>query len=75
MPFLTKIFPKIQFIVTTHSPFVLSSEANAVVFDLEKKILVEDMSGFSLDSIVEGYFDSDKYSQILKNKQKVHTLY
>ena len=68
MPFLTKIFPKIQFIVTTHSPFVLSSEANAVVFDLEKKILVEDMSGFSLDSVVEGYFDSDKYSQILKNK-------
>jgi predicted ATP-binding protein involved in virulence len=25
LPFLTKVFPNIQFIVTTHSPFVLSS--------------------------------------------------
>ena len=30
MPLLTKIFPHIQFIVTTHSPFVLSSLSNAV---------------------------------------------
>ena len=35
MPLLTKIFPNIQFIVTTHSPFVLSSLSNAVAFDLE----------------------------------------
>jgi predicted ATP-dependent endonuclease of OLD family len=35
LPFLTKMFPKIQFIVTTHSPFVISSLENAVVFDLD----------------------------------------
>jgi len=77
LPFLTKVFPKIQFIVTTHSPFVLSSEANTVIFDLEKQILVEDMSGYSLDSsIVESYYNSDKYSQILKSKvERYETLF
>jgi len=68
MPFLTNIFPNIQFIVTTHSPFVLSSEDNTVIYDLEKNIKVEDMSGYSYESIVENYYNSDKYSQIVKNK-------
>ena len=68
LPFLTSFFPKIQFIVTTHSPFVLSSIENAVVYDLEKKVLVEDMSSYSLDAIVESYFDSDKYSKQLNYK-------
>lgn len=39
MPILTKLFPNIQFIITTHSPFILSSVDNAVVYDLEKKTL------------------------------------
>lgn len=68
LPFLTNFFPKIQFIVTTHSPFVLNSIENAVVFDLEKKILVEDMTGYSINSIVESYFDSDNYSTVVKEK-------
>jgi energy-coupling factor transporter ATP-binding protein EcfA2 len=68
LPFLTNFFPKIQFIVTTHSPFVLNSVDNAVIFDLEKKVLVEDMTGYSINSIVESYFDSDNYSAIVKNK-------
>ena len=66
LPFLIKVFPKIQFIVTTHSPFVLNSISNSVIFDLENKILVSDLSGFSIDGIVEGYFESDKYSIELK---------
>ena len=65
LPFLTSFFPKIQFIITTHSPFVLSSISNAVIFDLEKQERVEDLSGYSLDAIVETYFDSDKYSEEL----------
>lgn len=40
LPFLTKLYPNIQFIVSTHSPFILSSVDNAVVFDLENKTLV-----------------------------------
>ena len=68
LPFLTNFFPKIQFIVTTHSPFVLNSVNNAVIFDLEKKLLVEDLSGYSVNSIIESYFDSDDYSTIVKEK-------
>ncbi len=76
MPFLTKIFPNIQFIVTTHSPFVLSSEKNTIIYDLEKNILVEDMSGYSFDSIIESYYNTDKYSQLVKNKvQEFEELY
>ena len=66
LPFLTSFFPKIQFIVTTHSPFVLSSISNAVIFDLETKQRVEDLSGYSVEGIVESYFDSDQYSEEIK---------
>lgn len=68
LPFLVKFFPKIQFIVTTHSPFVLSSLSNTVICDLEKKVVTEDLSGYSYDALIESYFDSDKYSKIVKNK-------
>ena len=56
MPLLTKIFPHIQFIVTTHSPFVLSSLSNAVAFDLEHKEIIEDLTEYSYESLAEGYF-------------------
>ncbi len=68
LPFLTSFFPKIQFIVTTHSPFVINSVSNAVVCDLEKRIVEEDLSGYSWETIIESYFDSDKYSTELKAK-------
>ncbi len=38
---LTSIFPNIQFIMSTHSPFIINSVDNAVIYDLEKKILVK----------------------------------
>jgi len=56
MPLLTKIFPNIQFIVTTHSPFVLSSLSNAVAFDLEHQEVIEDLTEYSYESLAEGYF-------------------
>ncbi|MDR1194125.1 MAG: AAA family ATPase [Peptococcaceae bacterium] len=78
LPFLTKMFPQAQFVVSTHSPFVISSIDNAVVFDLEKaaelQALGEDVVGARLDSsdslltsysyedIVEGYYDINGYS-------------
>lgn len=68
LPFLTDFFPNMQFIVTTHSPFVLQSISNSVVYDLEKKIQVEDLSAYSYDALVESYFQSDKYSAVLKDK-------
>jgi len=35
LPFLTTTFPKIQFIVATHSPAVIASIDNATVYDLD----------------------------------------
>lgn len=68
LPFLTSFFPKIQFIVTTHSPFVLTSIKDAIVYDLEHQEAIEDLSGYSVEAIIEGYFGSDKYSEALKVK-------
>ena len=68
LPFLTQFFPNLQFIVTTHSPFVLSSIDNAVICDLEKQIITGDLSGYSYDALIESYFGSDKYSDEVKRK-------
>lgn len=68
LPFLTQLFPCIQFIVTTHSPFVLNSVDNAVIYDLEKRTCVEDLHGYSSEILVESYFQSDKYSVTLKDQ-------
>lgn len=71
LPFLTDFFPKIQFIVTTHSPFVLSSLSNATICDLETKVVTKDLSAYSYDALIESYFKSDKYSDELKEKIKI----
>ena len=63
LPMLTKLFPKVQFIVATHSPFILSSLSNAVIFDLEKRIRVEDVSKYSYWGLAESYFDVNQYSE------------
>lgn len=68
LPFLTTFFGNIQFIISTHSPFVLNSIDNAVIYDLEKKIKVEDLSSYAYDGIVEGFFEIDKYSVEIKEK-------
>lgn len=69
MPLLTTVFPNIQFIVTTHSPFILSSIDNAVIYDLEKHLLVQNgLDNVPYDGIVEGYFGADKLSNTLKEK-------
>lgn len=66
-PFLTKFFSKIQFIVTTHSPYILNSISNAKAYDLERQVELDNLSGFSSDDLAEGYFEADAYSDELKN--------
>jgi predicted ATPase len=56
LPMLTKIFPNIQFIVTTHSPFILNSLTNAIAYDLEKREKLEDLTEYSYEALSEGYF-------------------
>lgn len=70
MPFLTQFFPRIQFIVTTHSPYILNSLSNAKVYDLENRIELEDLSAYSSDDLAEGYFGADEYSEQIKEKIK-----
>lgn len=63
MPMLTALFPNIQFIVTTHSPFILSSLPNATAYDLEHREPISNLTEYSYQSLTEGYFgvstDSD----------------
>ncbi|MEW9576437.1 AAA family ATPase [Bacillus toyonensis] len=65
---LTDLFPNIQFIISTHSPFVINSIENAVVYDLEKDLLVNDLALFPFQAILEGYFEIDQYSYLFKEK-------
>ena len=76
LPFLIKMFPNIQFIVSTHSPFVISSISNAVLFDLENKRRVVDLTAYSWETIVESYFEVGLYSHEITEKfNKYKDLY
>ncbi|SDA69843.1 Predicted ATP-binding protein involved in virulence [Butyrivibrio sp. INlla18] len=69
MKLLTTMFPNVQFVVSTHSPFILSSVENAVIYDLENKTLVENgLSNATYSGIVEGYFKADELSKNLRDK-------
>lgn len=56
LPLLTTLFPHIQLIVTTHSPFVLNSLNNAVAYDLSRHEVISDLTDYSYDALAEGYF-------------------
>ena len=65
MPLLTVVFPNIQFIVTSHSPFILNSLKDTVIYDLENHVLVEHgLDNVPYDGIVEGYFGADKLDEL-----------
>lgn len=65
---LTTLFPNLQFVVTTHSPFILNSIENAVVYDMEYQETIHDVSKYSTEALVENYFESNKYSETLLEK-------
>ena len=69
LPVLTELFPNIQFIITTHSPFILSSLDDAVIYDLENRTLVRNgLKNLPYEGIVEGYFRVDALSKELREK-------
>ncbi|EIJ0963976.1 AAA family ATPase [Vibrio parahaemolyticus] len=73
LPMLRVFFPNIQFVVTTHSPFVVSSVEDAIVVDMETGETIDqkvELWNYSYEALVEGFFDTDKFSDILKNKVK-----
>jgi predicted ATP-binding protein involved in virulence len=68
LPILTDMFPNIQFIVTTHSPFVISSLENAVIYDLKNRERIEDASAYSYSILGETWFGVDEYSEPMNDK-------
>lgn len=68
LPMLTTVFPNIQFIVSTHSPFVLNSLSDAVAYDLEKQQRLEDLTEYSYEALAEGYFNVTTDSNYLQTK-------
>lgn len=69
LDFLVTLFPNVQFVISTHSPFILNSLDNVVIYDLEKHILVENgLANVPYEGIVDGYFDVDRLSQELREK-------
>lgn len=59
LPALTAWFPTIQFIVATHSPAVISSIDNAIVFDLgsQRSVLSDDLRGVRYGDLMTSHFD------------------
>lgn len=75
MPILSKLFPNIQFIVATHSPFILSSLSDAVAFDLEHRKALEDLTEYSYNALAEGYFGVPTESGVLTERlDRMETL-
>lgn len=66
--FFDKAFPKIQFIVTTHSPFVVQSVNDSIIYDLSKLEPLEDLSMYSYESILKGLLGVESTSDILNEK-------
>lgn len=50
---LRRTFPKLQFICTTHSPFIIQSARPGDVISLDGSIEVEDYVGASIEDIAE----------------------
>lgn len=63
--FLSTMFPRAQFIAATHSPFVITSLHDAVVYDLEKRERLEDPSFYSYETVVESFLDASMYSDAM----------
>lgn len=70
LPFLTQTYPAVQFIVTTHSPFVIGSLADSIVYDLSTQQQFEDLSNYSYEVIVEGLLRVPVVSISLENDVK-----
>jgi len=71
LPFLNTMFPNIQFIVTTHSPFVLTSAKDAIIYDIATGTQLEsedEIWKYGYEDIVEGYFETDTHSDELEVK-------
>lgn len=68
LPILTTLFPNIQFIVTSHSPFVLSSLPTATAYDLEHQQPISNLTEYSYQALAEGYFGVSTESDYVRQR-------
>ncbi|EIT0704896.1 TPA: AAA family ATPase, partial [Escherichia coli] len=68
--FFSSSFPQIQFIVSTHSPFVIQSVSDAIIFNLSTLDQMGDLSLYSYTAIIKGLLgedvSSDKLNALVK---------
>ena len=66
LPLINRLFPKIQLIIATHSPAIISSIENAIVYDLSSKDQVSEwILGSSYSELMVNHFGLDnEYSSI-----------
>jgi predicted ATP-binding protein involved in virulence len=63
---LKETFPKIQFIVTTHSPFIIQSLRNDELIDLQGQNLDDDYRKLSIEEIAEGEMNVNDTNKSLR---------
>ena len=69
LPYLEKCFSNAQFIVATHSPFVITSLKDATLFNLDNgETLNDDLTHYSYKNVIEEWFDIYSCSEEAKNK-------
>jgi predicted ATP-dependent endonuclease of OLD family len=67
-PFLSRSFPNVQFIISTHSPFVLTSVSDAIIYDITSMTTSTDLSMYSFEAVVEGLLGVPPVSKQLEEK-------
>ena len=79
LPFLAKSFPRVQFIVATHSPAVLASLGGATVFDLRTREAYpsEDLRGVRYGTILTEHFgiSSDFDLETTRALRELYAMY
>ena len=77
LPFFTQLFPNIQFIVSTHSPFVITSDENIVIYDLSslKQISSDevDLRLYGAEILMESFLNVSAQSDWLDAKLQALT--
>lgn len=76
LPFFKNAFPKIQFIVSTHSPFILTSTTDAIVYDIStNSVIDDDLSLFPYSAVMSGVLKTKATSIVLEQIiKKISTL-
>ncbi len=75
LPFLVRAFPMVQFIIATHSPAVICSIDNALVWDLESMegVLSDDLRGTPYGELMKIHFGIESDIDLRSTKQ-LHRL-